>query len=173
MLKILKTTSVEDDLSECLKDYLGKHEWNSLQADPIKTIKLNRPKKNNQTLTSRHDLAFLFLEHQDQHFIKTLNLDTCGDVRVFLKIMIKAGCFPEDETQIVKKLKDFRNQLAHEDLFTREFMKTVFDDMTSLLESIETNHRLDTSMYQRKLMQLRKFGAQQYLKKNKKTSFRH
>ena len=155
-------------VSQSMEDYLQQHSWDTLKVDPIKKNLLNRPKIGNASVSNRHELAFLFLENHDQRCIKTLNLDDCGDIRVFLKIMAKAGCFPDDETELVKKLKDLRNQLAHQDIFPREFLKTVFDDMLSLLEAIESNHKHDTSNHQRKLKQLRKFGAQQYLKRNKK-----
>ena len=153
-------------VSETMEGYLQTHRWNTLNSDPIKKTVLNRPK--NIKINNRHELAHLFLETKGLNCVENLNIDDCGDIRVLLKIMIKAGCFPEDETELSRKLKDFRNQLAHQDLFSREFLKTVFYHMLLFLEVIESNHKFDTSNYQRKLKQLRKFGAQQYLKRNKK-----
>lgn len=161
-------------VSECMANYFQEYPWIFLDEypgifldeDPIKKTALNR--QRNRILENGDDLAFCFLEKNDQRHITSLNLDNCGDVRVLLKIMIKAGCFQNDETQLATKLKEFRDQLAHQNLFSKEFMKMVFDQMLSLLEAIESNHKIDTSNYQRKLKQLRKFGAQKYLKKNKK-----
>ena len=158
-------------ISQVMEDYLHRYRWSSFKKDPIKKTALNFPHSSHSaSIVTRHQLAFLFLQTKDQHFsdIKSFNLDDCGDIRILLKILIRAGCFLDNETEFARNLKDLRNQLAHEDLFTREYMKKVFDEMISFFEAAEANHKVDMSYCLRKIKQLRKFGAEMYLKKNHK-----
>ena len=122
-------------------------------------------------ITSHHQLAMLYLEPLQQRFNKDLNIDTCEDVRVLLQIICRAGCFTEKEGNLAKRLKEFRNQLAHEGsrTFTKEFYKEVTTDILTILEEFESNHGIDRK-YRRELKQLKKFGTQYFLKNNINTS---
>ena len=145
--------------------YFHQHQWQSLREDPIKKSRLNF--RRNITAVGPDELAFLFLDPNDQCNNEGMNVGDCEDIRVLLKIIVKAGCFTDEESQLAKKLKEYRNHAAHQTHFSKESKKIILDDILAMLEMMKSNHGIDTTSYQRKQKQLRKFGARHYLKKNK------
>ena len=68
--------------------YLKEHGWTTLENDPVKGTRLNHRKvgSQNAAVNDKNALAYLFLDSAAQHHMQVINLDTCKDVRAFLKI---------------------------------------------------------------------------------------
>ena len=117
--------------------------YRELATDPVKkSVDLVHPimmYPNDDTLPSFNEFSKLYFE---KPFFE--NLKSCGDVRVFLVLVTKAGCFSNAQATVAYKLKNQRDTLAHQEIISDRMKGEVFENVELLLRTIpDTNKSLE------------------------------
>ena len=109
--------------------------YRELGTDPVKkSVDLVHPivmYPNDDTLPSFNEFSKLYFE---KPFFEKLG--TCGDVRVFLVLVTKAGCFSNSQAAVAYKLKNQRDALAHQEIISDRMKGEVFENIESLLQTM-------------------------------------
>jgi hypothetical protein len=109
--------------------------YSGFKTDPVKkNVDLFLPVvmyANDDTMPNFHEFAKLYFE---KPYFE--NLTKCGDVRVFLVLVTKAGCFTQAQANLAYKLKNQRDVLAHREIISDKMRKDVFDNVENLLQAI-------------------------------------
>ena len=113
--------------------------YRELETDPVKkNVDLIHPVvmyANQDLLPNVHEFAKLYFEKP--YFEDLLS---CGDVRVFLVLVTKAGCFNGVQANVAYKLKNQRDTLAHREIISDKMKLEVFENVEILLQTIPNNH---------------------------------
>ena len=117
--------------------------YREMATDPVKkSVDLVHPimmYPNDDTLPSYNEFSKLYFE---KPFFE--NLKNCGDVRVFLVLVTKAGCFSNAQATVAYKLKNQRDTLAHQEIISDRMKGEVFENVELLLRTIpDTNKSLE------------------------------
>jgi len=117
--------------------------YRELATDPVKkSVDLVHPimmYPNDDTLPSFNEFSKLYFE---KPFFE--NLKNCGDVRVFLVLVTKAGCFSNAQATVAYRLKNQRDTLAHQEIISDRMKGEVFENVELLLRTIpDTNKSLE------------------------------
>ena len=117
--------------------------YRELSTDPVKkSVDLVHPimmYPNDDTLPSFNEFSKLYFE---KPFFESLK--NCGDVRVFLVLVTKAGCFSNAQATVAYKLKNQRDTLAHQEIISDRMKGEVFENVELLLRTIpDTNKSLE------------------------------
>lgn len=116
-------------------------------TDPIKkNVDLSHPivmYGNGDLLPNFHAFAKLYFE---KPFFD--NLLTCGDIRIFLVLVTKAGIFSGIQANLAYKLKNLRDALAHQEVISDKMKLEVFDHVEQLLETIPDSENYIKGMKQ-------------------------
>ena len=125
-----------------------------LPCDPDKpTTKFEHP-RGATTIQDLSEFARMYVGNIFAN--KNFCIDISKDVRVFLTIMVKAGCFNEKEAEVALKLKSAGNSLAHGHVFDLKGMEEVLKDIENLLIMIPG---VQSRQSRRELKQIQKKGA--------------
>jgi hypothetical protein len=122
-----------------------------LPCDPEKPTTIFQHPRFNSKPIDIDEFAKLYVGNTSRG--KDFSLSTSSDIRVFLIILSRAGCFPMKTSDIAQRLKDKRDSLAHGNKFDYEKTKGVLKEMDDLLCCIPENDHC-----RRKLKQLQKHG---------------
>ena len=117
--------------------------YRELATDPVKkSVDLVHPivmYPKDDTLPGFNEFSKLYFE---KPFFEDLR--NCGDVRVFLVLVTKAGCFSNAQATVAYKLKNQRDTLAHQEIISDRMKGEVFENVELLLRTIpDTNKSLE------------------------------
>ena len=157
-LKEFVTAKLKEHFKKCTSNKTYKRKRlmkDKLPCDPDKPNTKFHHQSDARAIGDFNDFAKLYLSvlMQGHNF----NLTTCTDTRVFLTLMVKAGCFI-DNANLAAKLKSAKNSLAHDTFFDYEEMEETLKDIETMLGVLP-----HPTSNLRKLRQLQADGGRKFL----------